>query len=273
MDMTSQRIWDYSSDGYVHQIVQDKTDGKFVGTSTANSNDNNNNNNRDDDFDDYVPREKLDNIVREYTHLLTSQLESQRIYFEEALERAADKASQASRSAEKAIQASSRTSEQLSALQISHDTTIPALEKDRNRAVRKGEKFEQMARKLEKDWREEKAMGENLRERMTWKDDELKGLKKEAEELREMNRDLTFAVTGQRTLGGMGEDVQLGTVVVPDAAEGGKGKKKGGKKKKGWKGGVGGEGSKGGGNVDGDGKGEGSGGNEVEKGTLHSANS
>ena len=35
--------------------------------------------------DDVEPRAKLENIGMEYTHLLTSQLESQRVYFEEML--------------------------------------------------------------------------------------------------------------------------------------------------------------------------------------------
>jgi hypothetical protein len=30
MELESQRVWDYSGDGYVHRLVQDRTDGKVV---------------------------------------------------------------------------------------------------------------------------------------------------------------------------------------------------------------------------------------------------
>ncbi|KAL2059470.1 hypothetical protein ABVK25_000763 [Lepraria finkii] len=236
MDMTTQRVWDYASDGYVHRIVQNKTDGKFVEltpTSTQAPT-------HDDDFGDYVPREKLDNIGLEYTHLLTSQLDSQRMYFEEILERAADKASQAASAAEKATETSSRTAERLATLQASHVTlaneTIPALEKDRDRATRKADKFEAMARKLEKEWRDEKAMNESLMTRINHLGTQIETLKAEKSELEDQNRDLSFFISSQgklRTLGVDEEEVREGTVSLPEVVEEGKGK---GKKKGGGKG-------------------------------------
>lgn len=238
MDMTTQRVWDYATDGYVHRIVQNKTDGKFVeltpsSTQTPQP--------HDDDFDDYVPREKMDSIGLEYTHLLTSQLDSQRLYFEEILERAADKASQAAQSAERATEASVKNAVQLATLQASHDTladeTIPALEKDRDRATRKAEKFEAMARKLEKEWRDEKAMNESLMTRITHLGNQLEAVKRETAELEEQNRDLGFFISGMEKLKTVGvdeEDVREGTVSLPGVGEEvkGKGKKKGGGKGK-----------------------------------------
>lgn len=238
MDMTTQRVWDYATDGYVHRIVQNQKDGKFVEltpTSTQAPHP------HDDDFDDYVPREKLDNIGVEYTHLLTSQLDSQRMYFEETLERAADKASQAAQSAERATETSIKNAEQLATLQASHDTlaneTIPSLEKDRDRAARKAEKFEAMARKLEKEWREEKAMNESLMRRITHLGNQLEAVKTEKVELEEQNRDLGFFISGMEKLKSVGvdeEDVREGTVSLPEMGEEarGKGKKKGGGKGK-----------------------------------------
>ena len=51
---------------------------------------------------DSVPREKLDNMGMEYAYLLTSQLESQRAYFEEQLAKATDKSAKAAAAAEEA---------------------------------------------------------------------------------------------------------------------------------------------------------------------------
>ena len=237
MDMTTQRVWDYATDGYVHRIVQNQTDGKLMEltptfTQTPQQ--------HDDDFDDYVPREKMDNIGLEYTQMLTSQLDSQRMYFEEILERAADKASQAAQSAERATEASVKNAEQLATLQASHDAianeTIPSLEKDRDRATRKAEKFEAMARKLEKEWRDEKAMNESLMARVTHLGTQLEATKLEKSELEEQNRDLGFFISGMDKLKTMGvdeEDVREGTVSLPEIGEESKGK---GKKKSGGKG-------------------------------------
>ena len=227
MDLNTQRVWDYASDGYVHRIMQSKSDGKLVelpSTPTRTIN------HGADDFDDYVPREKLDNIGLEYTHLLTSQLDSQRMYFEEVLERAADKASQATRAAEKATEAASLATQNAASLQLAYDNLsqdiIPALERDRERAVRKADKFEGMARKLEKEWREEKAMSGSLLERVQRLDEEVEALRAENTELKEQNRDLGFFISGGEKLreglqGAAGavvseEEVREGTLSLPE---------------------------------------------------------
>ena len=30
MELETQRVWDYAGDGYVHRLIQSKTDGKLV---------------------------------------------------------------------------------------------------------------------------------------------------------------------------------------------------------------------------------------------------
>lgn len=240
MDLTTQRVWDYASDGYVHRIVQTKTDGKLVELPSSATRDTFS---HDDDYDDFVPREKLDTIGLEYTHLLTSQLESQRMYFEEKVERAADKASQATVAATQATESASQALSQLSDLKLAHETlaheTIPTLERDKDRALRKAEKFEVMARKLEKEWREEKAINGSLMERIEFMKQEMEGLKAENAELKDVNRDLGFFISGAEKLKGAGEEVVEGKVCLPDPPSapgpgaGGGGKKKGGKGKKG----------------------------------------
>lgn len=137
MDMDTQRVWDYASDGYVHRIVQNKADGKLVqldpGSIVYEPTDEddpasnqyaNGNSGNGDDFDDYVPRSKLTDVGLEYTHLLTSQLDSQRTYFESLLDSAADKASLASTSAAKAEAITSSAQKELETLRIDHDNLI-----------------------------------------------------------------------------------------------------------------------------------------------------
>ena len=234
MDLTTQRIWDYDSDGYVHRIVQSKTDGKLVELPSATHIEVP----TDDDYDDFIPREKLDTIGLEYTHLLTSQLDSQRMYFEEKVERAADKASQAVRAATEASKSVAGVTSQLSELQVAHDnltkSTIPSLEREKDRAVCKAEKFEAMARKLEKEWREEKAINGSLMERIEFMEGQIKELKEENGDLKEQNRDLGFFISGMEKLKDAGDEVQEGIISLPEGPpltgkkKGGKGRKTGG---------------------------------------------
>ncbi|KAL8710710.1 MAG: hypothetical protein Q9220_004728 [cf. Caloplaca sp. 1 TL-2023] len=236
MDLSTQRVWDYASDAYVHRLVQDKADGKLM-ELPASALDTHEATNGGDAWDqeDYVPREKLDNIGLEYTHLLTSQLESQRTYFAEALERAADKASQAAQVAESAKATASAAQEQLAALRSSHETiikeTIPALERDNDRSSQRATRFETMARKLEKEWREEKAVSGSLMERIGWLEGQVQTLTSEKAELQELNRDMSFFISGAeklKTIEGVNEDeLREGSTSVPVPPVPGKGKKKG----------------------------------------------
>ncbi|KAI9673185.1 MAG: hypothetical protein M1817_003048 [Caeruleum heppii] len=237
MDVETQRVWDYGGDGYVHRLLQNKSDGMLVELPSAlkrsagveeeaSSN----------PSEETVPRQKLDNIGLEYTHLLTSQLESQRLYFETKIAQAADKASKAAQSAEAAAITAREASQGLARLQSSHDElvqdVIPGLERDRDRASRKSEKASETTRKMEREWKEEKAMNVNLLERVQCLQKEVARLKAENGDLQEQNRDLTFFISGQQKLEGLGEEVQEGTVMVGAAPGTGKGKKGKGKGKR-----------------------------------------
>uniref|UniRef100_A0A3Q3R961 BRCA1-associated protein n=1 Tax=Monopterus albus TaxID=43700 RepID=A0A3Q3R961_MONAL len=67
MQLTNHRVWDYAGDNYVHRLVASKTDGKMVQFECEG---------------DTCQAEKIDALQLEYSYLLTSQLESQRIYWE-----------------------------------------------------------------------------------------------------------------------------------------------------------------------------------------------
>lgn len=162
------------------------------------------------------------------------------MYFEEILERATDKTVEATRVAEKAMEASKLATQALTSLQLAHEALtheqIPALERERDRASRRADKFESMARKLEREWREEKAMGGSLLEKVKGLGDEVQVLRAEKKELEEQNRDLGFFISGGERLKamaeGMEEDVREGAVSLPEGAPERKGKKKGGKGKR-----------------------------------------
>lgn len=210
MDVVTQHVWDYAGDGYVHRLIQNKADGKLVDlpasahaspfagagmTGYAN---------------DTVPREKLDNMGMEYAYLLTSQLESQRAYFEEQLERAVDKAAKAASSADEASRSVAVLTTQLEKLQSQYSeaqTTISSLEKDAARNAAKASSASDLARKLTKQFKEEQTINESLIARihhLEKKADDAEMRAKEAEaqkaDLEEQNRDLSFFISGQEKL-------------------------------------------------------------------------
>ena len=245
MDLATQRVWDYDADGYVHRILQSLPDGKLVALPHASdpgapASDGSLSRSAGaagggDDMD-AVPRAKLDAMAQEYAGLLTSQLDSQRAYFEQQLARASDTAAGAAASAASAADAAAAAQAQLDALQAQHaelvDARVPALERERERAARRAERFEGMARKLEKEWREEKSVGAGLMERIRWLEGEVQGLKVREGELKEENRDLKFFVSGGEKLKelGMGEEIEEGKVSVGEGREE-KGRRKGKGKK------------------------------------------
>ena len=220
MELASQRVWDYASDAYVHRIVQDKTDGKFVELTHPESSAYNNHRaesdssphhsnaederTEEDNDNEYVPRSKLTSIGLEYTSLLTSQLESQRHYYEEILDRAADKTALATSAAESASSSAAAAAADLASLRFDHaalvNETLPALEKDKERSTKKAERFEGMARTLEREWRDEKAMNAALVTRVGILEEQVKDLKVVIGGLEEEKRDLQFFISGGEKL-------------------------------------------------------------------------
>lgn len=75
MQLGNNRVWDYVGDNFVHRLLQDK-DGKMVegGPTAAKS-------------EGAAVEEKVDSVQLEFMYLLTSQLETQRQYFEDKLNR------------------------------------------------------------------------------------------------------------------------------------------------------------------------------------------
>lgn len=76
------RVWDYIGDSFVHRLLQNKGDGKLVELSGRYHA------RQDADKEDGEGDEKVDSMQLEFTYLLTSQLQSQRHYFEERLSQA-----------------------------------------------------------------------------------------------------------------------------------------------------------------------------------------
>lgn len=246
MDIETQHVWDYVGDGYVHRLITNKADGKVVDLPAANSSGYDKEKDRTGGMIGYgadmVPREKMEAMGNEYAYLLTSQLDSQRKYFEEQLERAVDKAAKASSTAEKATGSLDSLNAALQALQTSYNAAqaqMQNLEKEAERSRKRAEKADELARRFTKSYQEEKAMNDSLMERIKHNDvkakeweEKINALTAEKSDLEEQNRDLSFFISGQaklQELEAQGEEVAEGTVEVPVSKA--EGKKKKGRKK------------------------------------------
>ena len=174
------------------------------------------------------------------TYLLTSQLEGQRRYFEEQVERAVDKASQASARADEAaaLAQQTATAANLHSQSLSDQSSALArAEKNLEKSERSREKFEKLAREMSAALREEKIMNEGLMKRIAAADAKAAEARRVAEEagrakaeLQEMVDDLTAFVSGQEKVRGLqaaGEEVmEGGSGVVQGPKKKGKGRKK-----------------------------------------------
>ncbi|KAI9726491.1 MAG: hypothetical protein M1828_001313 [Chrysothrix sp. TS-e1954] len=230
MDTSTQHIWDYAGDEYVHRLIQNESDGKLVELPASGAL-------ADDDHTtaaDVVPRNKMEDMSLEYTYLLTSQLDSQRIYFEDQISRAASKATSASATASTASTAATTAQSRLDALQATHTSliaeTIPSLQRENSRLETRASRFETTARKMEKEWREKEVINESLMDRIRHLEIQVDDATCKCSELEEQNRDLSFFISGTERLKGAGEEVVEGSVGVvekPEAQGGGKKKRKG----------------------------------------------
>ncbi|MCO5597330.1 hypothetical protein L7F22_051406 [Adiantum nelumboides] len=86
LEVETQRVWDYVGDGYVHRLIQSKTDGKLVelnapcreGSDDCGSCECS----HGPGMAEAIINSKVDEVTAEYNQLLTSQLDKQRQYFE-----------------------------------------------------------------------------------------------------------------------------------------------------------------------------------------------
>lgn len=231
MDIKTQAIWDYASDEWVHRLIANKLDGKLVELPSAVSV-----KKGQESSETFMTKDKLEDVSMEYTSLLKGQLDSQRSYFQEQVDRAVDKAAEAAMSADQATATALKATERLESMQDSHqmllNETLPGLERAKERAERRADKFEALSRKLEKEWKEKEVINDSLMDRIGYLEKQVADMTVRNSDLEEQNRDLTFFISGTQRLKDQGEDVVEGKVEVGDAPTVGQGRKKKGKGRK-----------------------------------------
>uniref|UniRef100_A0A0K2UH70 BRCA1associated proteinlike [Megachile rotundata] n=1 Tax=Lepeophtheirus salmonis TaxID=72036 RepID=A0A0K2UH70_LEPSM len=159
MELDQRRVWDYVGDNFVHRLVQtDSADGKLVEAQGNGEGDNSER--KGNDSLSVNTEEKMDSIQLEYTFLLTSQLESQRRYYEEKITRVEDKT-------QREIEEISEQLKTLSEDNSSLRSKVDALSKDKNKSDKKMTALTSKYNKALADLKEERHMNEHLRNNQT----------------------------------------------------------------------------------------------------------
>ncbi|RMZ79461.1 hypothetical protein DV738_g3392, partial [Chaetothyriales sp. CBS 135597] len=179
MDLKEKIVWDYVGDSYVHRIIQDATKpGEKLVELPSRGQDLTA---LEEEADGYG-KEKIQNLALEYTHLLTSQLESQRVYFEEKLERAADKASQAAKRAEQAAAECRDALEKLKTSQQGEQATQKALDSLKNENTRldiRNKRLEQISKDVNSKYLDEQKVSRGLLDKVKYMEEtEIAALRK-----------------------------------------------------------------------------------------------
>ncbi|CAF3830151.1 unnamed protein product [Adineta steineri] len=201
MDLKRQHVWDYVGDNYVHRLIQNKSDGKLVELRGEGVNNYDIDDLTENTSKSNTTQEKIDSMELEYTYLLTSQLESQRRFFEEKLQFVEDVTHEKLEELEQSNKLLKDHAQQL-------QTTLDALVKDKQQQEKRSST---KMTKIQLNFDEEKLMNEQLRQNQNYFQTEVQKLKEEfdtamktknqeIDELKDQLRDLMFFIDGQQKL-------------------------------------------------------------------------
>lgn len=247
LELETQRVWDYAGDGYVHRLIQNKADGKLVELPSAASS--MTMGGRGDgggpSAADALSAEKIEAIGIEYSYLLTSQLDSQRTYYEaqtaELVSRMGELRALVDRLSGEVEGTQARMRDEAQRRKEEDDARVAEADKARERAERRAEKALELARKMEKEYRDEHAMSERLsknlaaaQERVGRVEQEREMLQTRVAELEDQVRDIMFFVEARDKIEsgeGAAAEAAGGSLEVSSPPVNGNAKKKKGNKR------------------------------------------
>lgn len=233
LELETQRVWDYAGDGYVHRLIQNKSDGKLVELPhpTGAAEDDDNRSNNDSPWRDVRQRnasglsgneDKLDAIGLEYTYLLTSQLESQRNFYEDKLSSLLSKVESMERrlDEQRRLWEESRDREISLKQEVKHlsQTVVPQLVSERKGLEEKLERAKDLARGVQKEWREEREVSAGLLKNLEVKKASLQDKEAKVKDLEEQLRDMMFFIDARDKIGADQEGVG-GSLMVEQQPE------------------------------------------------------
>lgn len=249
LELETHRVWDYAGDGYVHRLIQSKTDGKLVelpsepsslasdrlwnanypGAAHARRHTSGKCTRTEESADD-----KMHTLGLEYANMIVSQLDSQRMYYEGLLSMA-----HAQRTAQPEMPTDESTS--LPAQLQEANATCAQLQAELEESRAQSDRYANQLRRaldslrtLKKEHAEEKSVSDGLYHHVQKLQAEQQTMQTRINELTEELRDVMFFVTArdkiEDTDKALPADHALhgGSVVVPEPApERKKGKRRG----------------------------------------------
>ncbi|KAA1092746.1 hypothetical protein PGT21_012799 [Puccinia graminis f. sp. tritici] len=221
LELGSQRVWDYVGDNYVHRLIQTRSDQivELPALSSA-------------VFDsgggpgrnEVAHQSKIEAISEEFGHLVASQLDSQRAFYEEEMEilRSRLQSTQQETEEQKAIV--KKLQAQLETMEESNQSLEKISKKEKSTMAKKAGKTAQLSQKLENELKEEQIMSAGMRAQIKKLEEEKNEEKKKTEELskeivdiKEQLRDMMFFIEMQSKIqnndGGTSE-LQGGSIVI-----------------------------------------------------------
>ncbi|KAJ7050511.1 hypothetical protein C8F01DRAFT_1067762 [Mycena amicta] len=251
LELETQRVWDYAGDGYVHRLIQNKADGKLVELPNASSSMGTSQRDADGSLGpgpaDALSAEKVEAIGIEYSYLLTSQLDSQRGYYEEQLNELNAQLDQLrgvlERLSSEFEKEKSATREEMAARKQEEEERLESLSKDKMKAESRAEKFTDLARRLDKELNAERAVSEGLiknlnknKERLDQSEKNKQETAAKIQDLEEQLRDLMFFLEAKNKIE-QGEGVEAeaagGSIEIVETSKSNVKNRKKKKKKKG----------------------------------------
>ncbi|CAM0143227.1 unnamed protein product [Umbelopsis sp. WA50703] len=211
LELETQRVWDYAGDGYVHRLIQNTIDGKLVELPGANGDDNQS-----------IPQEKLDAVSLEYTYLLTSQLESQRMYYEDHLENLTAQLSTLSsqvKTLASEVQLVRAENDSLISRNRETEKKLKDVEKEKEKTERKLETVREKCDNIRKEWQEEKEMASSLIKNNEHLKEDNKAKEQTITDLSDQVRDLMFFLESREKIQDNPE-MEGGSVEVGPAMKG-----------------------------------------------------
>lgn len=197
MDLETQRVWDYAGDNYVHRLIQNKADGKLVELPSASNMEvmeNRNRNGQGPQEDDNLKAEKMEIMAMQYSQILQRAMDDQRETYEEQFGELRRKLDDAQRKLEVL---NADISGQMHAFhneqerqRKEYEEQRMQLEKEKQKAEKKADKFSDLARKLEREVKEERAVSEGLMKNLTSAKEKLNTAEKEKVEFTTKVKDL-----------------------------------------------------------------------------------
>lgn len=216
MEMSTQRVWDYVSDGYVHRLIQSDV-GKLVELDESSSS-----SSKFVYSDDGKKSGDVEQLALEYTALLTSQLDSQREYYEGLFADSARKVEEM----RLLVERQHKENDQKLVLEKQKEKEISekqqgdvVLENERlknelSKAQKESDKLSLLSKTFRQSLQDEKAISGAMMAKVKKLQGDKEAKETQIRDLEEQLRDVMFFLEARDKLKDADEDVKEGTLVM-----------------------------------------------------------